>query len=504
MDIASDPAMERFLKLPEVREVTQKLSPAAQARRQSQPARCEIFNAPSSKTVPDTSFRFELDREARHLLPDIIGNTVEKLEALADGDDLLQAQYHKKRSIGIVFSGGPAPGGHNVIAGIFDAAKAANPDSTVYGFLMGPDGIIDSQPLKLDKTRVDAFRNAGGFGMIHTGRTKIDTPEKMTRARETCLRMGLDTLVVIGGDDSNTNAAFMAQAMIKDNIQVIGVPKTIDGDVQVKDADGNVLCAISFGFHSAARAFSQEVANLCTDCRSDKKYWHICKVMGRSASHLALEVALQTHANITLIGEDLADYVDHERLAKAGTDTDFSAYGMTLRHLSRVICDGIVRRAAVGKNYGALVIPEGVLEFINEIQDFIVKLNTIIAEFNATHDHDFHYTYPTLQTKLDYLHDLTGQLKEEGSINIWNERDDDLFNDIPAFFQEGLLIERDAHGNFQFSLVETDKVIMGMVQDHLAALREKGIYRLGLVPSLVQVYFERAQLASNQYGSIFF
>lgn len=504
MDHTADLAMEHFLKLPEVREVTQKLSPAAQARRQSQPVQCNIFNASFCKTVPDSDYRFELDREARQLLPDIIGNRVEKLEALSDGDDRIPSPYRKKRVIGIVFSGGPAPGGHNVIAGIFDAAKAANPESTIYGFLMGPDGIIDHQALELNTSLVDRFRNAGGFGMINTGRTKIDTPEKMARARKTCLEMGLDTLVVIGGDDSNTNAAFMAQAMIKDNIQVIGVPKTIDGDVQVKDADGNVLCAISFGFHSAARAFSQEVANLCTDCSSDKKYWHICKVMGRSASHLALEVALQTHANITLIGEDLADYVDHERLAKAGQETDFSAYGMTLRHLSRVICDGIVRRAAVGKNYGVLVIPEGVLEFINEIQDFIVKLNTIIAEFNATHDHDFHREYPTLQAKLDYLHDLTGQLKEEGGINIWNERDDDLFNDIPAFFQEGLLIERDAHGNFQFSLVETDKVIMGMVKDHLAALREKGIYRLGLAPSLVQVYFERAQLGPDEYGPVIF
>ncbi len=176
MALSEDPAMERFLKLPEVREVTQKLSPAAQARRQSQPARCEIFSTPFCKTVPDTSFRFELDREARHLLPDIIGNTVEKLTAAPDGDDAFQSQYRKKRSIGIVFSGGPAPGGHNVIAGIFDAAKAANPDSTIYGFLMGPDGIINHQLIKLDRARVDGFRNAGGFGMINTGRTKIDTP----------------------------------------------------------------------------------------------------------------------------------------------------------------------------------------------------------------------------------------------------------------------------------------------------------------------------------------
>jgi len=504
MKDAVTPEMKRFLNRPEVMEVIKKLSPAARARRQSHPVKCDIFNAPSCQTAADPSFRFEHDREAMRLLPDIINNTVENLRVFSENDDSFQAQYRKKRTIGIVFSGGPAPGGHNVIAGIFDAAKAANPENTVYGFLMGPDGIIDHQPLKLDKKRVDAFRNAGGFGMIYTGRTKIDTPEKMVLARETCRKMGLDALVVIGGDDSNTNAAFLAQAMIEDGIQVIGVPKTIDGDVQVKDADGNILCAISFGFHSAARAFSQEVANLCTDCSSDKKYWHICKVMGRSASHLALEVALQTHANITLIGEDLADYVDYERLAKAGRVTDFSAYGMTLRHLSRVICDGIVRRAAVGKNYGVLVIPEGVLEFINEIQGFIVKLNTIIAEFNATHDSGFHHTYPTLQDKLDYLHDLTDQLKEEGGINIWNERDDDLFNDIPAFFQEGLLIERDAHGNFQFSLVETDKVIMGMVKDHLAALRERGIYRMGLTPSWVRVYLERTKLLPDQVGPVLF
>ena len=167
-------------------------------------------------------------------------------------------------------------------------------------------------------------------------------------------------------------------------VQVIGVPKTIDGDIQVRDVDGSVLCAMSFGFHTAARAFASSISNLCTDSSSDVKYWHICKVMGRVASHLALEVALQTHANITLIGEDLANYVDQNRLALAEQDgkTDYHAYGMTLRHLSRVICEGIVKRAAVGKSYGVIVIPEGVLEFINEIQVFIIKLNTIIAEYS--------------------------------------------------------------------------------------------------------------------------
>jgi pyrophosphate--fructose-6-phosphate 1-phosphotransferase len=295
-----------------------------------------------------------------------------------------------------------------VIAGIYDAAKKANPDNRLFGFLVGPDGIIESEYVELTDALVDSYRNLGGFTMIKTGRTKIDTPKKMALAKDTITAMGLDALVVVGGDDSNTNAAFLAQELYHEGVQVIGVPKTIDGDIQVRDADGNVLCAMSFGFHTAARAFSQAVSNLCTDSSSDIKYWHVCKVMGRVASHLALEVALQTHANLTLIGEDLADYVDEQRLVKAeaaGT-VDYTAYGMTLRHLSRVICDAVVRRAAVGKNYGVIVIPEGILEFINEIEVFIIKLNTIIAEFNEKHDLDFHSSFPSLEAKLDYLRRL--------------------------------------------------------------------------------------------------
>jgi pyrophosphate--fructose-6-phosphate 1-phosphotransferase len=191
--------------------------------------------------------------------------------------------------------------------------------------------------------------------------------------------------------------------------------------------------------------------------------------MGRVASHLALEVALQTHANMTLIGEDLSDYTDKDRLAKAqkAGQPDYHAYGMTLRHLSRVICEGIVRRAAAGKNYGVIVIPEGVLEFINEIQVFIIKLNTIIAEYNQTHDKDFHASFHRLEDKLEYLRRLAQRSREDASFKLWHTRDDDLFNDIPAFFQEGLLMERDSHGNFPFSQVETEKVLMGLVQDYL-------------------------------------
>jgi len=342
--------------------------------------------------------------------------------------------------------------------------------------------------------------------MIKTGRAKIDTKEKMALSKETCERLGLDALIIVGGDDSNTNAAFLAQELIEDGIQVIGVPKTIDGDIQVSDTEGNVLCAMSFGFHTAARAFANAIANLCTDSSSDVKYWHICKVMGRVASHLALEVALQTHANITLIGEDLSDYIDKERIEKAEKEgtIDYHAYGMTLRHLSRVICDGVVRRAAVGKNYGVIVLPEGVLEFINEIQIFIIKLNAIIAEYNQTHDTDFHADFSTLEDKLEYLRRLARLAREDASFSIWNTRDDDLFNDIPAFFQEGLLMERDSHGNFQFSQVETEKVLMGLVKDYLNILKENGTYKIGIEKSYYRKTLGKEGLDPDYFGPILF
>ena len=499
-------SLSEFLAHADVRKVTASVNSALVERRAYQPPRCDAFMNPYTCTRTDSTFRFSLDNEAERQLPDMVKNQLLRIETVDSPDEDFKKMYHRRRTIGIVFSGGPAPGGHNVIAALFDAATAANPDNRVLGFLMGPDGIIDNQVTEITRQRVDTFRNLGGFGMIKTGRTKIDTEEKMALSRDTCKKLGIDALVVVGGDDSNTNAAFLAQEMAADGIQVIGVPKTIDGDVQVRDADGKVLCAMSFGFHTAARAFAQQISNLCTDCSSDMKYWHICKVMGRSASHLALEVALQTHANMTLIGEDLAEYVDKDKQAAAeqsGRD-DFSAYGMTLRHLSRIICDGVVRRAAVGKNCGVLVIPEGVLEFINEIQVFIIKLNMIIAEYNQTHDRDFHSSFLRLEDKLDYLRELARRLRQERGINIWNSHDDELFNDIPAFFQEGLLTERDSHGNFQFSLVETDKVIMGMVKDHLNVLREKGVYKLGIERSYYKRLLKRDGVDPDQYGPALF
>jgi len=497
---------ETIFNHPEIHKLIKNESPEVRARQNFVPPRCGVFEKRYTVLEPDSRYRFQIDKEAKRQLPHIIDNPVQTIVGTDVVDEEIIKNHTQKRNIGIVFSGGPAPGGHNVIAGLYDAAKKANSDTILYGFLMGPDGIIENEAIEISDSLVNAYRNLGGFTMIKTGRTKIDTPEKVTLSRETCKNLNLDALVIVGGDDSNTNAAFLAQEFHAEGIQVIGVPKTIDGDIQVRDTDGNVICAISFGFHTAARAFANEIGNLCTDSGSDVKYWHICKVMGRVASHLALEVALQTHANMTFIGEDLADYLDRERLAQNELEgeVDYNAYGMTLRHLSRVICDAIVRRAAVGKNYGVMVIPEGILEFINEIQVFIIKLNTIIAEYNKTHDNDFHTEFPALEEKLDYLRRMARRFREEGVFSIWNTRDDDLFNEIPAFFQEGLLIERDAHGNFQFSQVETEKVLLDLVKDYLQILKEKGRYRFGIERAYYQKTLAHKGLDPDYFGPIIF
>ena len=498
--------LDTLLKHPEVAQVIADVSRETEHRRSYIPRCCDVFNADIIALESQKQYAFSLNGEARKALPDIIDNHVQKLVNVDPADDRHTAFFKKKRKIGIVFSGGPAPGGHNVIAGIFDAAKKANPESQVFGFILGPNGILENRYVEITAEQVDAHRNMGGFTMIKTGRTKIDSPGKMALSRKNCKHLGLDALVIVGGDDSNTNAAFLAQELKSDGIQVVGIPKTIDGDIQVTAESGETLCAISFGFHSAARAFSQNISNLCTDASSDLKYWHICKVMGRVASHLALEAGLQTHANMTLIGEDLADYVDQERIktAEKTGSVDYTAYGITLRHLSRLICDVIVRRAAHGKNYGVMIIPEGVLEFINEIQIFIIKLNTIIADYNHIHDLDFHASFPSLDAKQDYLRRLSRGISEKGASPIWNARDDELFNDLPSFFQEGLLVERDSHGNFQFSQVKTEKIIMDMVKDYLDILKEKGEYKVGIDPNLYRNIMNDAGLGPDVYGSVLF
>jgi pyrophosphate--fructose-6-phosphate 1-phosphotransferase len=498
--------LNSFLENPEVQKVITPFTNDFQERLKFQPPTCEVFNSPTTRLDNDLQYEFDIHPETKKALPNIINNTVQRITGIESPDADHTKEYARPRNIGIVFSGGPAPGGHNVIAGLFDAMKKINPENRLFGFILGPEGILEGDAVEIDKDLVDAHRNLGGFSMIKTGRTKIDTKEKMTLARENCKKMNLNAIVVVGGDDSNTNAAFLAQELFNDGIQVIGVPKTIDGDIQVKDKTGKILCAMSFGFHTAARSFAVNINNLCSDSSSDVKYWHVCKVMGRVASHLALEVALQVHPNMCMIGEEMADYIDSQRLekAEASGEIDYTAFGMTLRHLSRVICNAIVRRAEMGKNYGVIVIPEGILEFINEIQVFIIKLNTIIADYNQTHDTDFHSDFITLDEKLDYLRRLARFSRENKNFFIWNTRDDDLFSDIPAFFQEGLLTERDSHGNFQFSQVETEKVILGLVQDYLKIRQEQGRYKIGIKPEWFKKTLKKDGFDPDYYGPVLF
>ncbi|MDD9304631.1 MAG: 6-phosphofructokinase [Desulfobacter sp.] len=476
------------------------------ARRSFSPKKIDIFNTQYSTLESRKQYQFIKDTEAERMLPGIINNSVQQVVAATKISKSEEQAFSKQRNVGVVFSGGPAPGGHNVIAGLYDEIKKYNSDSKVYGFLQGPDGLLEARYIEITQELVDRYRNMGGFSMIKTGRTKIDSGGKMEKALTTCRGLDLDALVIIGGDDSNTNAAFLAQHFKSSGIKVIGIPKTIDGDIQVKTDEGQTLCAISFGFHSAARSFARNISNLANDGSSDIKYWHVCKVMGRVASHLTLESALQTHVNLALIGEELADYIDEKRIEKASSleGTDYNAYGITLRHLSRVICDIIVKRAAFGKNFGIMIIPEGILEFINEIQVFIIKLNKIIADYNNIHDLDFHRSFPGLNEKLDYLRLMSQGMIDTGAFPIWNLRDDELFNQLPSFFKEGLLVERDLHGNFQFSQVKTEKIVMDMVREYLDVLKEQGVYKVGIKRRDYLRFMELARMDPEMFAPAIF
>jgi pyrophosphate--fructose-6-phosphate 1-phosphotransferase len=506
MEPLNSKSLEFLLNHSKTGNVTSDVNAETIERQSFSPKKIKIFSSSYTTIKECPEYKFTNNKEAQKLLPDIIHNVVQQIIPGDEKTEKGKEAFKIRRNIGVFFSGGPAPGGHNVIAGLYDEAKKVNPDSKVFGFVLGPDGLLESKYIEITQSLVDAHRNMGGFSMLKTGRTKIDSENKMELALKTCMDLELDALVVIGGDDSNTNAAFLAQKFKSAGIKVIGVPKTIDGDIQVKTDDNKVLCAISFGFHSAARAFSQNISNLTTDASSDIKYWHICKVMGRVASHLTLECAFQTHANLSFIGEELADYTDHKRIEKAKEkgSIDYTAYGITLRHLSRLICEIIVKRAAIGKNFGVMILPEGILEFINEIQVFIIKLNAIIADYNHIHDNDFHTSFLTLTAKLEYLRRLTRGMKDSENVSIWNLRDDDLFNQLPSFFQEGLLMERDTHGNFQFSQVKTENIIMDMVKEYLSILKEQGKYKVGIKRYYYQSIMERANIIPDKFARAIF
>lgn len=340
--------------------------------------------------------------------------------------------------VGVILSGGQAPGGHNVIAGIYDGLKSLHPESKLFGFKGGPSGLTDNDYVELTGDIIDAYRNTGGFDIIGSGRTKLESEEQFEAASDNCAKLGITALVVIGGDDSNTNACLLAEYYKKNNvpIQVIGCPKTIDGDLK------NEQIETSFGFDTACRIYSELIGNICRDANSAKKYWHFIKLMGRSASHITLECGLQTQANITVISEEIA----HNK--------------MTLQEVVDEMCETIAERGNNGENFGVALIPEGLIEFIPEFKTLIGELNDLLANegdaFNAmrTMDEKFGFVNHRLSRDSSYV-----------------------FSSLPHALQVQLTMDRDPHGNVQVSLIETEKLLAEMAEQRLTELKAEGKYR---------------------------
>ncbi len=343
------------------------------------------------------------------------------------------------RNVGVILSGGQAPGGHNVIAGLYDALKQANSSNKLYGFLGGPSGIIDGKYVEFTDEFIDQYRNTGGFDIIGSGRTKLETEEQFQKSLEVCKKLNISAVVIIGGDDSNTNAALLAEWFVKNNagIQVIGCPKTIDGDLK------NDQIEISFGFDTATKTYAELIGNIQRDANSAKKYWHFIKIMGRSASHVALEAALQTQPNITLISEE----VEEKK--------------MSLEQIVNYITNIIVKRADVGKNFGIAIIPEGLIEFIPEMKSMISNLNDIMASLET--DPDF-VNATTIREKFDIV---------ENRLDPENAK---VYNSLPALIKGQLLADRDPHGNVQVSKIETEKLLIEMISTRLDELKSQGEY----------------------------
>ncbi|MBQ3910095.1 MAG: diphosphate--fructose-6-phosphate 1-phosphotransferase [Muribaculaceae bacterium] len=336
-------------------------------------------------------------------------------------------------NVGVILSGGQAPGGHNVICGIFDGIKALNENSRLYGFLMGPEGLIEHDYKELTREIIDEYRNCGGFDMIGSGRTKLEKPEQFEKGLEIIMELNIKAIVIIGGDDSNTNAAVLAEYYKRKNVpvQVIGVPKTIDGDLK------NEKVEISFGFDTATKLYSELIGNVERDCNSAKKYWHFIKLMGRSASHIALECALQTQPNYCVIGEEVA------------------AKGMYLDDVVNDIARVVAARAAKGKNFGIVLIPEGLVEFMPAMKKLIDELNDILAE-----NPDFSKLHLDEQREF-VLSKLSPENKQR-------------FETLPPTVARQLTLDRDPHGNVQLSLIETEKMLSEMVAKKLQKMKDEG------------------------------
>lgn len=335
----------------------------------------------------------------------------------------------KKQVVGVILSGGQAPGGHNVICGLYDALKATSKENVLYGFKNGPIGLLEDNYVEFDDAYIDAYRNTGGFDIIGSGRTKLETEEQFAVAAKVCEKHGITAIVIIGGDDSNTNAAVLAEYFAAHNtgVQVIGCPKTIDGDLKNEDIE------CSFGFDTATKTYSELIGNIERDANSAKKYWHFVKVMGRSASHVALECALETQPNICLISEEVA------------------AKKQSLSEIADYIADAVEKRSANGNNFGVAIIPEGVVEFVPEFKALIAEINELLAgnkteEFNALGGWEEKYAF------------IEKGLTAESMA---------VFAILPQTIQQQLFLERDPHGNVQVSLIESEKLFSALVKDKL-------------------------------------
>ena len=345
-----------------------------------------------------------------------------------------EAKSFEPMNVGIILSGGQAPGGHNVITGLFDTVKKLNPANRLFGFILGPGGLVDHNYMELTADIIDEYRNTGGFDMIGSGRTKLETEEQFEKGLEIIRELGIKAIVIIGGDDSNTNACVLAEyyAAKKYGVQVIGCPKTIDGDLK------NDQIETSFGFDTACKTYSELIGNIERDCNSARKYWHFIKVMGRSASHIALECALQTQPNICLVSEEV------------------EKKEMSLDDVVSYIADAVVKRAADGNNFGTVIIPEGLIEFIPAIKKLIAQLNDVLAlpevkEMGRTETIDF----------------AKSHLTEENLA---------VFNSLPTGVARQLALDRDPHGNVQVSLIETEKLLSTMVAQKLEKMKKEGKY----------------------------
>ena len=343
-------------------------------------------------------------------------------------------------NVGVILSGGQAPGGHNVISGIFDGIKKLNADSRLYGFLGGPGGLVDHKYVEITASFLDGYRNTGGFDIIGSGRTKLEEEAQFDEGLKILKKLNIKALVIIGGDDSNTNACVLAEYYAAGNtgVQVIGCPKTIDGDLK------NEMIETSFGFDTAVKTYSELIGNIQRDANSAKKYWHFIKLMGRSASHIGLEAALETQPNVTLISEEVA------------------AKKQTLEEIVSYIADVVAKRAALGNNFGVALIPEGLVEFIPEMKALIAELNDVLAEGS-----DSEKKFKAIADDAEAREFIAGILSADSA---------KVYQSLPAAIAAQLTLERDPHGNVQVSLIETEKLLGHMVKEKLENMTAEGKY----------------------------